>query len=140
MGMLRRAIPQLVTVLILGAPGCGFQKAAERVKKKNLLMQAGLAYHQCHDTLSRGPVNLEEFKKYGGAPPEVNQALENRELVVHWGVHIIKDMPKGTGATVLGYDKDVPTKGGWVLMGDGTVKEMAAKEFEAAPRPEGAKK
>jgi hypothetical protein len=126
----------LAAALIVCASGCGIQKAAERAKKKNILMQAGLAYHQCHDTLTRGPKDLEEFKKYGGAPPEVNQALEHGDFAVFWGVHIIKDMPKGTGVTVLGYDKDVPAQGGWVLMGDGTVKEMTAKEFEAAPRPE----
>jgi hypothetical protein len=132
---IRRAIPLLATALIVSATGCGFQKAAERVKKKNLLMQAALAYHQCHDTLTRGPKDLDEFKKYGGAPPDVNQALGQGDIVVFWDVHIVKDMPKGAAMTVLGYDKDVPAKGGWVLMGDASVKEMTAQEFAAAPRP-----
>jgi hypothetical protein len=124
------------TAMILGFTGCGIQAAADRAKKKNLLMQIGLGYHQCHDTLARGPADLEEFKKYSGAGPEANHAVERGDLIIIWGVHIVKDMPNGTSVTVLGYEKDVPAKGGLVLMGDGMVKEMNVREFEAAPRPE----
>ena len=34
--------------------------------------------------------------------------------------------------TVLAYEKDVPTKGGYVLMGDATVKNMTADDFKKA--------
>jgi hypothetical protein len=43
-------------------------------------------------------------------------------------------MTAGTGNTVLGYEKDAPTKGGLVLMGDASVREMSADEFKNAPK------
>ena len=38
---------------------------------------------------------------------------------------------------MLAYHKDVPEKGGEVLMQDGTAKKMTAEEFQAAPKPAG---
>ena len=35
-------------------------------------------------------------------------------------------------AKVLAYEKDVPQQGGLVLMGNRTVKQMTAQEFQAA--------
>ncbi len=43
-------------------------------------------------------------------------------------------MPAGTSNTVLAYAKDVPEKGGWVLMGDGTARQMTPEEFKKAPK------
>ena len=37
--------------------------------------------------------------------------------------------------TVFAHEKDVLTKGGWILMADGqTVKTMTTAEFQAAPK------
>ena len=38
------------------------------------------------------------------------------------------------GQKVLAYEKDVPQKGGAVVMADGTVKAMTPEEFQAAPK------
>lgn len=35
---------------------------------------------------------------------------------------------------VLGYEKDVPKRGGLALMADGAVKRMTAGDFIAAPK------
>ena len=40
----------------------------------------------------------------------------------------------GSGSTVLAYEKDVPTKGGLVLYGDGFVDNVTAAEFQAKPK------
>ena len=44
----------------------------------------------------------------------------------------LTDMKDGTSNTVLAYEKDVPTKGGAALMGDGSVKKLSADEFKKA--------
>ena len=44
---------------------------------------------------------------------------------------------EGSSNTVLGYEKDVPEKGGAVAMGDGSVKTMTAEQFKAAPKASG---
>jgi hypothetical protein len=54
----------------------------------------------------------------------------NNEIVYQWGARID---PAG-GETVLAYEKKAPSEGGWVLMQDGTVKQITADEFKAAPK------
>jgi hypothetical protein len=45
-------------------------------------------------------------------------------------------MIKGAGPsnTVLAYEKDVPARGGLVLMGDASTRRMTAQEFAQAPK------
>ena len=57
-------------------------------------------------------------------------------MLVYWGAGL-SDGPDAA-STVLAYQKDVPEKGGEVLMQDGTPKKMTADEFKAARKPEGA--
>ena len=68
--------------------------------------------------------------------PAAVDSIRNKEVLVYWGVGI-SEAPEAA-STVLAYHKDVPEKGGEVLMQDGTAKKMTAEEFEAAPKPAGA--
>ena len=52
-------------------------------------------------------------------------ALKSGNYVVVWG---LSDRNSGT---VLAYEKDALAKGGVVLMGDGTVKQMSADDLKA---------
>ena len=58
-------------------------------------------------------------------------------MLVYWGAGI-SDEPEAA-STVLAYHKDVPEKGGEVLMQNGKARKMTAEEFKAAPKPAGAK-
>jgi hypothetical protein len=93
------------------------------------------------DQHEKAPSRLEDLLAYitfdseGRAYGEVS----NGELVLVWDLNFLR-MPRETwGNTVLGYEKEVPTEGGSVLMADGTVRQMTAQEFEAAlkanPKP-----
>jgi hypothetical protein len=55
--------------------------------------------------------------------------LRSGELVYLWGATL---SPGGTA--VVAYEKKAPTDGGWVLLQDGTVKQMTAQDFQAAPK------
>ena len=68
--------------------------------------------------------------------PAAVASIKSKEVLVYWGVGI-SDGPEAA-STVLAYHKDVPEKGGEVLMQDGTAKKMTAEEFQAAPKPAGA--
>ena len=63
------------------------------------------------------------------------------DLVVNWGA-TLPDTNEEPGKTpsseILAYWKDVPEKGGWVLMLDRTVRQMTADQFKSvakAPAP-----
>lgn len=69
--------------------------------------------------------------------PAAIGALRNKDVLLYWGVGL-SDGPEAAG-TVVAYRKEVPEKGGAVLMQDGTAKAMNADEFKAARKPPGAK-
>jgi hypothetical protein len=123
-----------VIALILGCGG--IRQAAEKQKRVNQLKAIGLAYHNCNDATGRGPTGVQDLRPYLTGFEDAYQAVQNGDIVVYWNAIIPGDFPKGTGSTVLAYDKNVPANGGPVLLGDASAREMTAAEFAAAPRPE----
>jgi hypothetical protein len=61
------------------------------------------------------------------------EAVEAGQIVVFWGADPAR-APGGASNTVLAYDKDVPEKGGVVVMLSGTPGNMTAEEFKKAPK------
>jgi hypothetical protein len=74
------------------------------------------------------PKQLSDLNKkdFQSLYPIALQALQKGDYIAVWGVSG-KD-----ASTLLAYHKDVPTKGGTVVMADGTQKNMSADEFKAA--------
>jgi hypothetical protein len=125
----------LVAVFAVILLGCGgVQQAAQRQKRSNDLKQIGLAYHNYLDAEGKAPQQAADLQKYLQDAPAVSQALQNGQYVLLWGAKL-QSMPAGAPNTVLGYEADVPTKGGNVLMGDASVRTMTAQEFQAAAKP-----
>jgi hypothetical protein len=108
--------------------------AAEKKKAANDLKELALAYHSFLDShQGKPPANLEDLATYFDKGGTVLQAMKEGKYVFLYGVGL-QAMPMGSANTVLAYEKDVPTRGGQVVMADGSVKDMTAKEFEAAPK------
>jgi predicted amidohydrolase YtcJ len=130
----------VVIALLLGCGGV--RNAAARAQRSNRLKAAGLAYiNYCDDNRGKGPTGAQDLQKYLTEFPDVSQALQNGDIVIYWNVRFPDDMQQqGTSNTVLGYEKDVPAKGGMVIMGDGSVREMTAQEFQTAPKATPGKK
>jgi hypothetical protein len=78
------------------------------------------------------PKGLKDLLPMQAAFPTAVQALKNKEVLVYWGAGLSD--ASGASSTVLAYHKDVPEKGGEVLMQDGTARKMTADEFKAATK------
>ena len=78
------------------------------------------------------PRKPEDFSDFIDSMPTAFQRVKEGEYVVVWGVG--RSAVPGTSGQVLAYEKKVPTEGGAVLLRDGTVKQMTAAEFNAAPK------
>lgn len=78
------------------------------------------------------PASLKDLEPYIDTLGSAWAKLESGDIVLRYRVPFAAS---GSGAkSVLAYEKNVPTGGGAVLLRDGTVKEMTAAEFKAAPK------
>jgi hypothetical protein len=126
--ILLTAAASLGLVLLSGCTGGAGSSSAGA---QNDLKAFGLGYHKFHGAMKRGPKDAEELSPYVEKVDEpAAKALKEGNYVFIYGVGL-NDM-KPTSEYVLAYHKDVPDKGGAVLMGDVTIKLMSASEFKNA--------
>jgi hypothetical protein len=78
------------------------------------------------------PRKLEEFDNYIDSMPNAYARIKTGDYVVAWGVG--RSTSPGAGEQILVFEKKSPTDGGAVLLRDGTVKQVTAAEFAAAPK------
>jgi hypothetical protein len=119
----------------LAACGCGRGTSAPPETPhphETELRQIWLMYRGGKANQGQIPARLADFKKYQQMYADGYRALEHGECVVFWGLDLGK---AADGAAIVAYEKTTPQKGGSVVLADGTVKEMTAEEFRAAPKP-----
>jgi predicted small lipoprotein YifL len=103
-----------------------------------------------NEALLAGPANVDDLvPSFRSIGTRQLKQLQSGEVVLVWGVHMklipgkadpgpldvkkpVLDTNDPVAKMVLGYVKDVPTKGGLVLMGDGKIVEMTAEDFKKA--------
>jgi hypothetical protein len=139
---MRTALATALSVALLtGQAGC---KKEEPEKPKappeaHALSRMAQAAHNFHDVHNRLPRNQEEFEKaMEKMEPEyrVQEHLRSGKYVFVYGGLTMPDIiegPNGTNGTVLAYEADVPTKGGYVVTCAGEVKKVTAEEFKRMP-------
>jgi hypothetical protein len=96
-----------------------------RLNPSNDLRQIGLFYL----ANGRSPSRLEDMADLKRDMPLVYQAIEDGVYVVYWNAPM-----NGSSRAILGHVRDAPTKGGVVLLLDGSVTNMTPEEFKAAPK------
>jgi hypothetical protein len=101
----------------------------------NDLKQIGLAYHNMNDATNKAPAKAKDLAPYFENSKKLLNFLESGQIVFLYNVRLQQILGgAGTSNTVLAYVKEAPTKGGLVLMADGSVKKMTADEFKKAPK------
>ncbi len=108
--------------------------ASESADKKTIaeLKQFGIAYQNYNDTMNAGPSKIDDLSAYVENDPRLLNRVKSGDLILIWDVTLPN--PKAGEGLVLGYAKEVPDKGGPVLLGDGKVVEMKADEFKKAKK------
>jgi hypothetical protein len=116
--------------------GCGPSTTGPESVAQLSIGQVGQIFHFYQKGQKPPPQGLKDIQPLQNQFPAAVASIKSKEVLVYWGVGI-SDGPEAA-STVLAYHKDVPEKGGEVLMQDGTSKKMTAEEFQAAPKPAGA--
>ena len=99
----------------------------------NDLKQIGLAYFAHLDTKRTAPTKAEDIAPFYENDARLTQHLKAGDYVFFWGVPPTA-MKQGPSRTILAHERDVPTKGGVVLFGDGSVRQISAEDFKTAPK------
>lgn len=137
-----RVLIGLGTALVcLVVTGCAAN--AENLRRKNDLAQIGLAYQMWWTAYAndKGPKTADDLKPFLLDVPATFQRLQDGVYVVVWNASLVETTNSGmTPQFVLGYEADVPQKGGQVLFVDGHVEEMTADAFGSAKQAVKAKK
>jgi hypothetical protein len=118
-------------LLLLGVvAGCGGSGAKA---PKLELQKFGIAYHEFAADKGRGPAKLDDLQAKQSGFPTVYKLIQDGEVVVVWNGKLFGDSDEND-KHVLGYEKAVPEKGGVVLLGGGTVRDLSAEEFKKTPK------
>ena len=125
----------MVAVVVALAVGCSSSPdtASALVKeRKDGLEELGLLLKSLAEEGRRPPDKLAALGPVEPMLPIAGPAIRNGDLIYLWGAGFAAG-----GNQVVAYEKKVPTDGGFVLLQDGSVKEMTAAEFQAAPKAKG---
>jgi hypothetical protein len=135
--------PKLIAAAwgLLALLGCSSSAPGQRPRPE-VLRAIGDAYRKQQGAGPTRPARLDDLAPHLQDSPAALEALKSGDVVFLYGASL-QDVVKGdVGAseTVIAYEKDAPTRGGWVVMADGlTVQEMTPEQFRKAAlaRPAG---
>jgi hypothetical protein len=138
----RRILSFCGVALLCCLPACGGSGEKAKDPKGDLiqLVQAYRSYRD-PDRKEAGPPNSDAWVKWAQKDemvrhfvPLIEQCKPGGKYVFYWGVTIpAVDAPE----IVLGYERDVPDKGGMVAFINGNIKPLTVAEFAAAAKPAG---
>jgi hypothetical protein len=106
--------------------GCGSDRRDGDFEKQ--LRSFASAYTQYTESQRVSPSSLEDLKSASASFPLVRDDIQAGLFLVVWGASLEKDA-RDNDRYVLGYEVDVPERGGIVLLGGGTVRHVSAEEF-----------
>jgi hypothetical protein len=124
--------------LALTVAGCGGTSstgAGSSADTRDDLAGLGGAYHAFHDRNKQGPKSVDDLiqmlpegeQRNSFTTSQACKRLQSGDYVLNPGLSFrdIKDLSR----VAILYEKDVPTKGGLVVLGDASVVEMKPADF-----------
>ena len=133
--------PDLIATVVLisiALDGCGGASDAPFTPEKLndvKLREVGDLYRVYQVNKKSPPNTLNDLAAFATVTLTAFEAIRSGEVVVRYGATLpdTEEEPKTTGATeILAYLKDVPARGGPVLLLDRSTRHMTADEFKAA--------
>ncbi len=134
-----RKYPLWICCLGLVASGCGGSNRP--ITKEDMLTTSlndvGDIYRSYFVMNKKPPKTLKDLASLERMSPAGVVAVRSGEVVVRFGASLPDTDPepgKSTSEEILAYEKEVPEKGGKVLMLDRTIRTVTADEFKAMPK------
>lgn len=123
----------LSLIALMVAAGCqsGKETGSEESTRVNELHEIATVLRLYCGQHNRGPSRPADLAPYEAGAPLGYPAVRSGEIVVVWGAMMPGEGETGTDA-VIAFEKKTSSQGGYVLLHNGTVKEMTANEFSAA--------
>jgi len=125
--------------ITLATVGCG--GSTRPVTKEDMLTTSlndvGDIYRAYVLKNKKPPDTLKDLATMERMSPAGVVAVRSGEVIVRFGANLPDtdiEPGKSTSEKILAYEKEVPEKGGKVLMLDRTIRTMTADEFKAAPQ------
>jgi hypothetical protein len=117
--------------LALGAgilAGCGDSKnATVGSDAKDPLKDLGEMLKSLSEEKRKPPSKLSELESVEPLIPLAGPKIRSGEIVYVWGTEYAAG-----GNKIAAYEKKAATEGGWILLQNGTVKQVTVDEFNAA--------
>ncbi len=123
----------LVVVLCLGFfAGCSSPRRQKEVAPEKMDLTELSELLHVASSAGHAPTKLADLEKHSKMFPKAYNAVKNGDIIVIWNTPVKGEGDVGKGETVIAYEKNVPTDGGYVLLSAGTIKQMSAADFAAA--------
>jgi hypothetical protein len=128
--MVRKYLTLLAALGLGVLAGCGSSGPTKTAGgNRDALDELGQGLKSLAEENRKPPASLASFGDLEPQLPVAGPLVRDGSIVYLWGA------PYAAGSqTVVAYEKQVPAEGGFALLQDGTVKEMTAAEFGAAPK------
>jgi WD40 repeat protein len=120
--------------IVLRRPGYEGGGLVANFQNQTDLHRFGIAYSNYVQGENNTPATIEDLAPYVENDARLVKAVRDGILILYWNVDVVK-LTASSPSTVLGYEKDTPTKGGLVVLVNADTKLMTADEFKKATKP-----
>jgi hypothetical protein len=119
----------LALVVSTGCGGKGGSTNPDETPPQGALEELGSVIQAMAQQKKSPPTKPADLRMYEPAAPTAVAGVSSGKYVYLWGAGY---KPGGNG--IVAYEAAAESKGGWVLLEDGSIKKMSASEFAAAPK------
>ena len=123
----------LILVLFLECLCTACGASHNEIQNRAALAELNLYHFSFSAIFGRGPKDADEFKRYveenvtsNGQPVKLNPRIFSGDIVVNWNGDSTDESQKNA---IVAYEKQVPTKGGYVALRIGETVKITAQEF-----------